>query len=471
MASPVSTGGASDGRKPGGAGLPPGLAQAAQVAVAAEATAPGGGTSSVAPGTPPGAAAGAPRRFGVLRHSNFTFLWIGLLVSNSGTWMQSAAQGYLIYNKLNPSPLALGLLGVSSAVPMLVISPFGGVIADRVDRLALLRITNVLWIVMTAALAVLTWMGQVTYWEILLTSFLSAAILAFDNPARQSLIPDLVPRSELLAAISLNSVAFTGASLVGPAVAGLILAVFGADLYHGSAIVFVCNAISYAAVLVPVVFWIRVPHHPHTGPRATIGADLVEGLRFVRERRPLVLLLSMTAVTSVFGRSFTQLMPVFAKDVLRVGPDGLGMMYSAPGAGTLVCGVCLATLGHLVSRRHLLTGAVVSFAVVIFAFALSHSYPLSLGILFLSGLTGTAVTATIATLLQMQAPGRMRGRVMSLQSQAVIGMTPLGSLLSGWLATRVPAPLAVSVTAAVVLLYLGYVLGAQPAWRNIEPDE
>ncbi len=437
----------------------------------ATSSAPAGGASVAAPGTPPGGAVGAPRRFGVLRHTSFTLIWTGLLVSNSGTWMQGAAQGYLIYNALNPTPLALGLLGVASALPMIVISPFGGVIADRVDRVALLRITNVLWILMTGTLATLTWLGRVTYWEILLTAFLSATVLAFDNPARQSLIPDLVPRSELLAAISLNSVAFTGAALVGPAIAGLILRYFGQDLYRGSAIVFACNAASYLAVLAPVLFWIRVPAREPTGPRASIGADLVEGLRFVKERRPLVLLLSLTAVSSVFGRSFTQLMPVFAKDVLRVGPDGLGLMYSAPGAGTLVSGACLATLGHLVSRRHLLTSAVVSFCCAIFAFALSRSYPLSLGILFLSGLTGTALTATISTLLQLQLPGRMRGRVMSLQSQAVIGMTPLGSLLSGWLATRMPAPLAVSLTAAVILCYLAFLVLTQSAWRRIEPDE
>src|SRR5436190_2268423 len=363
--------------------------------MAAPTAVPGAAPPPGAPGAPETVGAAAPRRFGALRYPNFTFLWVGLLLSNSGTWMQSAAQGYLIYNALNPSPLALGLLGVSMALPMLLVSPFGGVIADRVDRLALIRITNSIWIVMTIVLATLTWTGKVTYWEILLTSFLSAAILAFDNPARQSLIPDLVPRSELLTAISLNSVAFTGAALVGPALAGVILSVFGSDLFRGSAVVFYFNAISYVAVLVPVVLWIRVPTRAHHGPRASIGADLIEGLRFVKARRPLVLLLSTTAVTSVFGRSFTQLLPVFAKDVLHVGPDGLGLMYSAPGAGTLVCGISLAAVGHRVSRRHLLTTSAVSFALAIFAFALSHSFPLSLAILFLTGLFSTAVTATI----------------------------------------------------------------------------
>src|SRR4051794_15627994 len=154
------------------------------------------------------------RRFGALRHRNFTLLWVGLLLSNTGTWMQSTAQGYLVY-ELTSSPLALGLLGFSFALPMLLLPPLGGVVADRVDRLALLRVTNVLWIVLTLALTALTWTGAVTYGQILLVSLLGAVLLAFDNPARQALMPELVPRSELLSAISLNAVVFTGASLVG----------------------------------------------------------------------------------------------------------------------------------------------------------------------------------------------------------------------------------------------------------------
>ncbi|MGH2351324.1 MAG: MFS transporter [Chloroflexota bacterium] len=421
-------------------------------------------------GERPAEAESAGRRFGALRHRNFTLLWGGLLLSNTGTWMQSTAQGYLIY-QLTSSPLALGLLGFSFAVPMLLLPPLGGVLADRVDRLALMRVTNVAWIVMTLALAALTWLGQVTYWQILLVSFLGAVLLAFDNPTRQALVPDLVPRAALLSAISLNAIVFTGAALVGPAVAGLLLGAFGGDLYHGAAVVFLLNAASYLAVLVPLVLWIRLPPRQRAGPPASFGADLLEGLRYVKSQRPLVLLLALTAVTSIFGRSFSQLMPVFAEDVLRVGPDGLGLMYSAPGAGTLLGGAALAALGHVGSRRRLVTGATVFFTLTILGFALSRLYPLSLALLFLSGLTGTIAGATIATLLQAKSPGRLRGRVMSLQTLAIIGMSPLGGLLSGALATIVPAPLAVSATAAVILVVLGLIVVTQPAWQDVEANE
>jgi MFS family permease len=423
------------------------------------------------------------RRFGALRYRSFSLLWVGLLLSNSGTWMQTTAQSYLVY-QVTSSPLALGLLGLAFGLPMLLLPPLGGVMADRVDRLVLLRVTNVLWIAMTLLLAVLTWSGQVQYWQILLLSFLSAVTLAFDNPTRQALVPDLVPRSELMSAISLNSVAFTGASLLGPAIAGQIL-FLTADVHRGAALVFLLNALSYLAVLVPVVFWIRLPPREAAARRAhqaaadgpapspysrntSIGADLLEGLRYVKARRPLVLLLLLTAVTSVFGRSFSQLMPVFARDVLGVGPGGLGMMYSAPGAGTLLGGAVLAAVaGNLRDRRHLVTGATVVFTLTVFGFALSRWYGLSLALLFAGGVAGTVAGATIATLLQAQSPGRLRGRVMSLQTLAIIGMSPLGAFLSGALATAIPAPLAVCLTAAVILVFLAAVVVTQPAWRDI----
>lgn len=409
----------------------------------------------------------AGRRFGALRHRNFALLWGGLLLSNTGTWMQGTAQGYLVY-QLTSSPLALGVLGFAFALPMLLLPPLGGVVADRVDRLVLLRVTNVLWIVMTLVLATLTWTGAVTYWLILLVSFLGAVLLAFDNPARQALVPDLVPPSELLSAISLNSVVFTGASLVGPAVAGLLLGAAGAELYRGAAVVFGLNAASYLAVLVPVVWWIRVPPRQRTAAPASFGTDLREGIQYVAARRPLVLLLLLTAVTSVFGRSFAQLMPVFARDVLRVGPDGLGLMYAAPGAGTLLGGTALASLRYVGSRRRLVTGATVAFALSIFGFAASRSYPLSLALLFAGGLAATVAGATIATLLQGQVPGALRGRVMSLQTLAIIGMGPLGGLLSGALATWLPAPVSIAASATVVLGFLLGVVVTQPAWRDVD---
>jgi MFS family permease len=195
----------------------------------------------------------------------------------------------------------------------------------------------------------------------------------------------------------------------------------------------------------------------------------VEGLRYVSSRRPLVLLLLLTAVTSVFGRSFGQLMPVFAPDVLHVGPDGLGLMYSAPGAGTLVGGLVLAALGS-VPRRQLVNGATVVFTLAVLGFAASRSYALSIGLLFVTGLAGTAAGATIATLLQAQSPGRLRGRVMSLQTLAIIGMGPLGGLISGALAQVVPAPVAVAACACVILVVLGTVVVTQPAWRSIEGE-
>jgi MFS family permease len=430
----------------------------------------GAGSTGRAAGPERRAETAGGRRFGALRHRSFALLWGGLLLSNTGTWMQGTAQGYLVY-ELTSSPLALGLLGFSFALPMLLLPPLGGVVADRVDRLALLRVTNVLWIVLTLVLAALTWTGAVTFEQILLVSLLGAVLLAFDNPARQALVPELVPRSELLSAISLNAVVFTGAALVGPAVAGLLLAAAGAELYRGAAVVFGLNAVSYLAVLLPVAWWIRVPPRPRPAGPASFGAELREGLRYVAARRPLVLLLLLTAATSVFGRSFAQLLPVFARDVLGVGPDGLGLMYAAPGAGTLVGGTALAARRGVGAGRRLVTGATAAFVLSIFGFAASRSYPLSLLLLFAGGVAATVAGATIATLLQAHAPRALRGRIMSLQTLAIIGMGPLGGLLSGALATWLPAPVAVSATAAVLLVFLLGVVVTQPAWRDVDAGD
>src|SRR5919198_6730387 len=204
------------------------------------------------PSTPAAPAAGAgagepPRRsFGALRHGAFRVLWIGLLVSNAGTWAQSVAQGWLVYQLTN-SPLMLGILGLSFALPMATLPPVGGVIADRFERLSVLKLTQALELALATMLAWLTFTGQVTIGHIVGLSFLSAVALAFDNPTRQALIPSLVPREDLLSATALNGVAFTGAGLVGPWVAGQILGPYDGQLLEGVAVVFALNAVSFLA--------------------------------------------------------------------------------------------------------------------------------------------------------------------------------------------------------------------------------
>jgi MFS family permease len=395
-----------------------------------------------------------PRRFGALGSRDFRLLWVGLLVSNAGTWMQNVAQGWVIYNLTN-DPVALGAMGLAFGAPMVLFPLVGGVVADRFDRLTLLKLTQTSSLLLAVVLAVLTWLGIVQFWHFFVLALLASTVLAFDNPARQALIPDLVPREDLMSAISLNSVSFTGAQLVGPALAGLILAAFGSDMLRAGATVFLVNAVSFLAVLVPLFF--IEPRHgaPRGGPgQGSQGNPLLDGLRYVRSQPQLVLLIGTVAVASMFGRSFTYLLPIFARDVLAVGGEGLGWLNTAAGAGTILAGLYLAGSGHRLSRRALIVGGVVGLTAAIYGFALSHSYSLSLALLGIAGAASTAITASVATQIQTTVPGQLRGRVMSLNTLCLIGLNPIGSAVSASLAKVMPIQTALAVTASAMLLYL-----------------
>jgi MFS family permease len=411
----------------------------------------------------------APRGFGALRHRDFAVLWAGLLVANAGTWMQTVAQGWVIYN-LTDDPVALGAMGLAFGVPMVLFPLVGGVVADRFDRLTLLKVTQTLSLLFALALAALSWLGVVQFWHFLLIALGSATVLAFDNPARQALIPDLVPREELMSATSLNSVSFSGAQLVGPALAGLVLAAYPNELLRAGAIVFTVNAVSRLAVLVPL-FWIR-PHPAARGRQGEQGGrnPLVEGLRYVAGQPALVLLVATVAVTSVFGRSFVYLLPIFARDVLGVGGEGLGLMNTAAGAGTIVAGLGLAGVGAGLSRRWLIGGGMLGLTASILAFAFSTSYPLSLALLALTGAASTAVSASVATQIQTTVPGQLRGRVMSLNTLCLIGLGPIGSFVSAALARVLAVQWALAGTASLMVLYLALTLllgRTRRAWRAI----
>jgi MFS family permease len=411
----------------------------------------------------------SPRRFGALRHRDFALLWSGLLVSNAGTWMQNVAQGWLAYALTN-GPFYLGLLGASFAVPMIVLPIFGGTIADRSPRLRILKITQTVMMLLAAAMATLAYLRLITVWDLIAISFLSSAALAIDNPTRQALIPDLVPRHELLSAISLNSVAFNGAALVGPALAGLILRATGSgaathNLYLNTSLVFYLNALSYLAVLVPV-FLIRPRPVRRLAAVTQFHSAVLEGLTYVKQRPALLLLLALSAIVSIFGRSFSQLLPVFARDVLGVGPAGYGLMLTLPGAGTLIAGFSVAGGGQHFNRRWLIVGTQLGILASILAFAVSRSFPLSLYLLGINGFCATAFGAVCATILQTDTESHRRGRVMSLYTITIVGLSPLGSLLSGSLATVIPVGLAIAIPALIIVIFLGYAV-TRPAWRAI----
>ena len=365
-------------------------------------------------------------RFAALRHRNFTLLWAGLFVSNVGTWMQNVALGWLVLQLTN-SPLWLGLLGLSFAVPMIVFPLMGGVVSDRVNRIRLLYVTQTGQMLVAFALALLTWLNVGNVWYILIGSFLSSTFLAFDNPTRQALIPDMVPRRDLLNALSLNSATYNGAALLGPAIAGALLGPLGAGA------LFFLNGISYGAVIIALAAMRGVRTHAG-GQRLDPGEALLAGLRYAWRSRLIRALLILSALAALFGRSYQNLLPIFARDIWSGGEQGYGLLLSAAGAGALVGAFGLASIKNVPRQGAVLIASGLIFAATIIAFALSQSLALGILLLFIAGVASTVFGTIIATFIQLATPNELRGRVMSLYAITLIGLPALGALAIGSLA-------------------------------------
>lgn len=365
------------------------------------------------------------RGFAVFKNRDFRLLWTGAVASNIGSWMGMVAQGWLIVT-LTGSPAWLGAVALANSLPFLVVPLFGGVIADRVNRISLLKATQTFSMLMTFTLAGLTLGGLIQVWHLILVSFLNAIGQSFEQPTRNALLPDLVPEDQLMQAVSLNSSAFQGAALAGPAIGGVLIEAVGIGacmLINGFSFVFVLWAL----------FVMRAPQTA-TSRRQPMVQDMTEGLSFVKASPVLLTCLLLTCVFSIFGRSYSTLLPAFAHLVLHTDSRALGLMYAMPGLGTLAAGFALAAWGDVRHKGTLLAATAVLGGVSIVAFALSSSLLLLLPILIVAGVSTNVFSATVSTILQIGAPGRMRGRVMSYYSITWRGLTPLGGSLVAFLA-------------------------------------
>jgi MFS family permease len=359
-------------------------------------------------------------RYPALQHRNFTLIWSGLLVSNMGTWMQNVAQSWLIYKLTGNNPLYLGWLGLAFAIPMVLVPPLGGALADRVDRIRLLYVTQTGSMLLAALLALLAWSGVVEPWHILLTTFGGALLLAFDNPTRQALIPDLVPREHLLNALSLNSATYTGAALIGPALAGVLLDIVGAGW------LFMLNAISFLAV----IWALRSMRDPPVRARRPVPLRdaLFGGFIYVAKHRLILLLLLLSALAALFGRSYQQLLPIFADDIWRVGPGGYGTLLAAGGAGALIGAFAMASIKTIERQGRVLVISGLVFCAALVAFVLCPLFWPGVALLVAVGVAATVFSTMIATMIQLRVPGELRGRVMSLYAITLIGLPSLGAL-------------------------------------------
>ena len=403
-------------------------------------------------------------RFAALQHKNFKLLWAGLIVSNTGTWMQNVAQGWLVLQLTN-SPFWLGLLGLSFAVPMILLPLVGGAIVDRIDRVKLLYITQTGAMLTALILAIMTWTGTVHISYILIASFVSSALLAFDNPARQALVPDLVPSKDLLNAISLNSATYTGASLVGPAIAGALLAPLGAGT------LFFINAISYLSVIFALSAMQNVKTHGSGTQHETLGKSMLAGLTYAWNNRLILALLALAALAAIFGRSYQNLLPIFARDVWNGGPAGNGILLSASRAGALIGAFGLASIRNIKHQGKILISSGLAFSTSVILFAISPNFWVGVFLLFLGGITVTIFSTIFSTFIQVTVPNHLRGRVMSLYSITLIGLPSLGALGVGSIAQLLGglsgAPTAVFIGGALTGFFI--IIAAPMFWKkNIE---
>ncbi len=384
----------------------------------------------------PGAATGSGGRWPValraLAHRNYRLYFLGQLVSLTGTWMQSVAQSWLAY-RLTGSAVLLGVVGFVSQVPSLLLAPAGGVIADRADRRRTLIATQSASMALAFALAVLTLSGQVRVTHILVLAGLLGAVNGIDIPVRQSFVVDMVGRDTLANAIALNSSVFNGARVVGPAVAGILVAAIGEGWC------FAANGVSFLAVIASLVAMRLPPFRPHPATTSP-WASLLAGLGYVRRTRPVRALLLLLGLVSLTGMPYTVLMPIFADRILHGGARGLGLLMGATGVGAVTGAIALAARRGTSGLGRWLAFCAAGFGVALILFAFSRSFWLSMALLVPVGFFFVNQMAASNTLLQSLVPDGYRGRVMAAYAMMFMGMAPLGALAAGAAAERIGAP-------------------------------
>jgi MFS family permease len=381
---------------------------------------------------------------GALAVDDFRHFWYGSIVSNVGSWMQMVAQGWLIL-QLTDSAFYLGLVGLVRAVPALTITLIGGVLADRLDRRRLLLFTQTTAGLLALILGVLDLTGIVTVWQILLLAFLSAVVMAVDNPTRQAFVPDLVGKENIASAVGLNSAAWNAAAVIGPSLAGVLVATIS------TAGAFFLNGLSYVAVVYAV--WRIAPRPPQPRSRQSILQNLSDGLSFIAKDRRIWGLVVVLAVPTFLAGPYSQFMPIFAQDVLHRGAGGYGLLMGVTGVGSLVGALLVGKVGRSKHNGLVLLILTVSFAAVLVLFAMSRWFIPSLAFLLVIGATQTLFMAIGNTLLQLNVPEQMRGRVMSVYSLIPMGVMPLGSMILGSIGATIGTPITVAAGAAIVLVF------------------
>ena len=421
--------------------------------------------------------------FRALRHRNYRLFFFGQLISLIGTWMQTIAQQWLVY-RLTGSATMLGTVSLLGILPLLPMSLWGGSLADRFPKRSIILVTQTIMMMLAFLLAALSWTGAVQVWQVLVLSVVLAAANAVDMPARQAFIVEMVEgKEDLTGGIALNSAIFNGARAVGPALAGMAVAM------TGEAGAFSLNGVSFIAVIAALLM-MRLPAQPRAPRRPALASHLGEAVRYIRSQQVVMVLISLVAVSAFLSMPYSILMPVFASDVLNrsaqpllnfvcnkagglgvscQSPDALtyGLLMAATGLGAVIGALFVASLSPDARRGRLLTLGNLSFPALVVLVALSRSFALSLVLLVGIGFSFVAQNALANTLIQIVVPDELRGRVMSFYSLMFQGMMRLGGMQAGLMGDRFGAPFAVGIGAVICLAYGMFVAWRYPRVRQL----
>ena len=400
-----------------------------------------------------------PRTFAALQHRNFQLYFGGQLVSVAGTWMQIIAQGWLVY-QLSHSELTLGIVGFASAIPALLVSPWGGVVVDRVPKRSLLVVTQTSAMLLAFILAALSFTGVVQVWHVVLLAAGLGLVNAFDGPGRQAFVLEMVGREDLTNAIALNSMMFNGARVIGPAIGGVLLATVG------SAWCFLINGLTFLAVIAGLLA-MQLPPHQANWKAASPWRQLTGGLRYVFVHTDQFALLLLALIFSVFGISYSTVLPAFVDQVLHRGAAGFGVVNAATGLGAVTGTLMVARSDGVGRRGRWLTAASLAFPALLLAFAYVPVFYASLILAFGLGVGFMLQFTLINTLLQLRLADEMRGRVLSLYTLTFFGFAPFGNLAIGTLAEAWGLSLTIGLSAAIAALLSGAVFLLVPQLRKL----
>jgi MFS family permease len=403
-----------------------------------------------------------PQALRALRHRNFQYFFSGQLISLIGTWMQTIAEAWLVY-RLTGSPWLLGMVRFMAQIPVFLLATLGGMVADRYNRHSIIVATQSISMVLALILALLTLTGRVHVWHVMVLATMLGVVNAFDLPARQAFLIEMVGKGDLMNAIALNSTIFNGARVVGPAIAGILVA------WIGEGWCFFANGISFIAVITGLLL-MKLPKFQKAENPQPFVENLMEGIRFVRNTTPIRALLLLVGLVSLVAVPYTVLMPIFADRVLHGGARGLGILMGASGVGAVLGALTLAAKKGLKGLSRWIPIASAGFGACLILFSISRIFWLSVALLVPMGYGLMLQLSSTNTLIQAMVPDRLRGRTMAVYAMMFMGMAPIGSLLAGALASHIGAPLTVGIGGGVAIIGAGFFARHVPKIREQARD-